>query len=297
MVKRVATTLVAVAMGAAALVTAAPAFADDEPAYAPDPKILSIDVSPNPVVVKKHGSVEVTATVRTKDLASLSIEVWEPQGGDHGDGHGDGHHWLAAKTGDEPYTGPKFDTKSQSWSFDWSHKTGLWKVHVEGVGPKGEKVSADRGFVVKHEEWAPKPQPKPHGPKATRIAGFDATPEPVRKGHKLTLKGSLQVAQCYGDWYYKWDGYVSVHGRDGYCDEDRNVWHDWHWLGSQDVDVYFLPKGSHSWKRVGTIETNDDGSFAAKVRAFRSGTWGVKFDGTRRLKGSEATDYVKVVRH
>ncbi|ETK38100.1 hypothetical protein MPTA5024_00530 [Microbispora sp. ATCC PTA-5024] len=294
-------------MGAMALV-AAPAYADDatpspsptptptagddaKHGYLPDPKILSIDVSPSTVVVNRHGSVEVTATVRTKDVKSLSIDVWEPKEYHHGGGDGDGH-WFSKSDG-PGYDKAKYDVTSKSWTFTWSHKTGLWKVHVEAVGVNGAQLSAERGFFVKHQEWAPRPK----GPKATRIVGFDATPEPVRKGHKLALQGKLQVAQCYGDWYYEWDSYVSVHGGDDYCQDSRDYWHDWHWLGQQDIDVYFLPSGSHKWKYVGTTESDPDGSFYTKVRALKSGTWGVRFDGTSRLKGSEAYDYVKVVRH
>lgn len=309
MVKRIATSLVAVAMGATALATA-PAYADpvapspsptptssagentkhDE--YKPDPRILFVDVDPDTVVVGRRDSVTVTATVRTKDIKSVSIEVWEPSG--HRE-HGGGDRSLSAQDKGGQADGPTYDRAQESWTFDWSHKTGFWKVHVEAVGVNGETVTAERGFVVKHKE---RPRvPRPSGPKATRIVDFDATPEPVRKGRKLTLEGSLQVAQCYGDWYYKVDGFVSIHDRGDRCYDSRDYWHSWHWLGSQDIDVYFQPAGSHRWRYVDTIETDDDGDFSTRVRAWQSGTWAVKFDGARGLEGSEASDFVKVWRH
>ncbi|GGO23503.1 hypothetical protein GCM10010116_47380 [Microbispora rosea subsp. aerata] len=291
-------------MGVTALATA-PAYADPAapspspksdptPAetarkpYTPNPRILSVDVDPDVVVLRKGRSVQVTARVTTRDVRSIDIDLWRPGG--HG-GHG-GNGWFGKpKSG---HHGPKFDHASRSWRFDWNDRTGTYKVHVEAVGLDGKKYHEYRSFTVKREErhW-----PRPTGPKATRIAGFDATPEPVRKGRTLTLKGTLQVAQCWGDWYYGWNDYSGRRGGDRFCLDNRNFWHDWHWLGSQDVKVYFQPAGSRKWHYVGTTETNGHGHFATKVRAWRSGTWAVRFDGNRRLKGSQATDYVKVRRH
>ncbi|GLX05209.1 hypothetical protein [Microbispora sp. NBRC 16548] len=306
MVKRAATTLVAVAMGASALATA-PAYADTvaptssptpsptagenfHKPYTPDPRIVSVDVDPDVVVVSRGRSAQVTARVTTKDVQSVDIDLWGPR--DHGD-HG-GDHWFGKRRGGHD-DGPKFDRASRSWSFDWSDRAGTYRVHVEAIGLDGKKYTEDRSFTVKRREWH---APRPSGPKATRIAGFDATPEPVRKGRSLTLKGTLQVAQCWGDWYYDdWDNFSGRRGGDRYCFDSRDYWNDWHWLGSQDVEVYFQPSGSPRWQYVDTIETDGDGDFATSVRAWRSGTWAVRFDGNRRLKGSEATDYVKVWRH
>jgi hypothetical protein len=256
--------------------------------YVHDPRVLSIDVTPNPVVVKKNGSVQVTATVRTKDISSLQIWLGGPKGNHHGDGH-----WLAKRdVGTANYDKARYDAESRSWTITWGDRTGSWNVHVEAIGVNGKRISADRSFLVKHQVYVPRPQ----GSKATRIAGFDATPEPVRKGRTLALKGKLEVAQCYGGWYYKVDGIVSVFGRSNHCYDSHAYWHDWHWLGKQDLGVYFLPKGSHHWKYVGKVESHSDGSFYTRVRAFQSGTWSVKFNGTRHLKGSQASDYVQVVR-
>lgn len=320
MVKRVATTLVAVALGATTL-AAAPAYADGQPAqasptgktdfrgdkknsgdrhrsdrhkYVADPRILSIDVSPDPVVIKRHGSVKVTATVRAKDAKITSIEVRGPGGGRHGHGAWYGGHPHLGTYGTVHHGKAQYDSASRSWTFSWGHKAGQWQVRVEAIGVNGKKISASRGFSVRHDRSRLRP---PKGPRATRIVGFDATPEPVRKGGKLTLKGKLQVARCYGDWFYRsWDSRVSVLGGGSKCYANRGYWHDWYWLGYQDIGVYFQAKGSHKWKYVGTIETKRDGSFSTKVRALKSGTWAVKFGGNSRLKGSGASDYVKVVR-
>ncbi|MEU8174904.1 hypothetical protein AB0C14_18660 [Microbispora hainanensis] len=318
MVKRAATTLVAVAMGATALATA-PAYADTvaptstptpspsaghtfhkphkpdshkpdfHKPYKPDPRILSVDVSPNVVLVSKGRSAQVTARVTTKDVQSVDIDLWGPGVG-HG-GHG-GNHWFGKqKSG---HNGPKLDHTSRSWSFDWNDRAGTYKVHVVAVGLDGKKYTTDRSFTVKRKVSH---APRPTGPKATRIAGFDAKPEPVRKGRSLTLKGTLQVAQCWGDWYYGWNDFTGRRGGARFCSDSHNYWNSWHWLGSQKVKVYFQPSGSHKWQYVNTVKTAGDGDFATKVKALRSGTWAVRFDGNRGLKGSQATDYVKVVRH
>lgn len=316
MVKRVATTLVAVALGATTL-AAAPAYADEQPVqadpktayrgdkdsgdrhkhdghrYVADPRILWIDVTPDPVVIKRHGSVKVTAKVRAKDAKITSIELRGPGGAGHGHGAWHGGHPHLGTYGKAHYGKPLYDSASRSWTFSLGHRAGQWQVRVEAVGVNGKRISAGRAFSVKHDRWRPRP---PKGPRATRIVGFDATPEPVRKGGKLTLKGKLQVARCYGGWFYRsLDSRVGVIGG-GKCHADRNHWYDWSRLGHQDIGVYFKAKGSPKWKYVGTLETKRDGSFSTKVRAFQSGTWAVKFAGNGHLKGSGASDYVKVVR-
>lgn len=241
------------------------------------------------VVVSKGRSAQVTARVTTKDVQSVDIDLWGPGVG-HG-GHG-GNHWFGKqKSG---HNGPKLDHTSRTWSFDWNDRAGTYKVHVVAVGLDGKKYTTDRSFTVKRKVSH---APRPTGPKATRIAGFDATPEPVRKGRSLTLKGTLQVAQCWGDWYYGWNDFTGRRGGARFCSDSNNYWNSWHWLGSQTVKVYFQPSGSHKWQYVNSVKTAGDGDFATKVRAFRSGTWAVRFDGGHGLKGSQATDYVKVVRH
>ncbi|MFC0863807.1 hypothetical protein ACFHYQ_16000 [Sphaerimonospora cavernae] len=296
-----ATALVAAALGTATLATS-PAYAahptptpsshhpdSGDKSYVPDPRILSVDVSPSTVVVGRHGSVKVTATVRTKDVQSVSIELRGPSGR-HGGDHG--RDWFGKKGGGK-HDRARYDVASKSWTLTSRDKSGLWKVHVEAVGVDGKRVSADRAFNVKQDRWRPQP---PKGPKATKIVGFTAKPDPVRRGHKLTLQGKLQVAQCYSDWYYRdWNRPTGVYGGSR-CHNDRAYWHDWNGLGYQNIGVYFRPSGSHSWKHVDTLKTNRDGGFSTRVRASQSGTWAVKFDGNGQLKGSEASDSVRVVR-
>jgi hypothetical protein len=302
-----ATALVAAAVGAAALAVAGPAYADPGPNDGhhpgPNPKITSIVVNPNEVVLKhRHDSATVSVSVRGVDLKSAQVYFvpkghhWDGgghDGGGYGGDHGGNGPWD--NKDDEKTPAPEYKpiwfSEHFSKTIGWNDAVGSWSVRVVAVGVDGRKVFGDSSFFVKHHTWTP-----PKSPKGTRFVGFNASPEPVKQGRKLSLQGRLQVAQCYGDYYYEWDSYVSVHDRDNDCYEGRKYWHDWYRLGWQDVDVYFLPKGSHKWRYVDTIETNPDGTFYTQVKAFKSGTWGVRFDGTHRLGSSEAYDYVKVVK-
>ncbi|MBO3748705.1 hypothetical protein J5X84_21720 [Streptosporangiaceae bacterium NEAU-GS5] len=299
MVKRFATALVAVAASATALAAVSPAAHADPtptpspsvaPPSPPDPQILSVSANPDPLVLKPRYGGTVTVFVRTKDIKDVKIDI-APGGGGYGGGYG------AVKAADPWNPGPPdhkdhvWKTFDRSFNIGWKDPTGSWKIHVLALGLDGKEYSRDSYFSVKHIYYPPRPKT----PKATRIVGFDASPEPVKKGRKLSLEGTLQVAQCYRDWYYNPAGYVSVLGGSDYCVDSRDYWNDWHYLGWQDIGVYFMPKGSYKWKYVDTIKTNPDGSFYTQVRAFVSGTWGVRFNGTRKLGASEGYDYVKVI--
>ncbi|WP_214317423.1 hypothetical protein [Nonomuraea sediminis] len=259
--------LAALVAAAALLSTATPAYAEPTPWPAPthaEPAILGVSVSPNPVVLRPGESRTVTVTVNGRDLREVRISI------------GSGRY------------APLSGGWSASTTVGWDDPEGTWPVHVSATGADGRQYTADSSFTVRHEGY------RNPGPRATRIAGFDASPEPVRKGRKLTLTGELQVAQCYGDSDHVWDGSGRTRGDDDYCRDDS--WNDWQRLGGREIGVYFLPKGSHRWQYVDTIETDDDGSFATQVRAYRSGTWGVRSGATGGLGSSEAYDYVRVKR-
>ncbi|MDX3453856.1 hypothetical protein PV396_18210 [Streptomyces sp. ME02-8801-2C] len=79
----------------------------------------------------------------------------------------------------------------------------------------------------------------------TRVTGFNASPEPVRKGRKLTVTGILQRAKGTG-----WTG-----------------------LAGQHVTVRFRAAGATTGTRVATVTTGRDGRFTATFTAQRDGTW------------------------
>lgn len=97
---------------------------------------------------------------------------------------------------------------------------------------------------------------------------FNASPEPVRKGAAITVKGRLLVA----DW-----------------ERDRYVGY-----GSQTVSVQFrTPSGSYS--TVKTISTRSDGWAVTSVTATQSGYWRVVYGGHSASGSSKvAGDYVPV---
>ncbi|GAB1823241.1 hypothetical protein [Herbidospora sp. RD11066] len=320
MIKRIATALVAAAaMSASALVGAAPALANPGHGHGhhdgPDPKITGIVINPNPVVLKgKWDSEVVSITVKGVDIkhAKIVVDHKGSWGRDDWDGHGWDDKSADSTTSDssdeekkKPEWKPQWFSYSESVRIDTKDPKGFYSVKVFARGFDGKLYSSASGFTVKHDTYNP-PKP-PKGPKATRIVDFNAGPEPVKKGRNLTLTGQLQVAQCYGDWYYDYKkhdrAYVELDGSvkpvdDGWsgCYDSRDYWHGWYKLGWQDIDVYFLPAGSHKWKYVKTIDTNPNGSFYTKVKAWGSGTWGVRYDGSHGFGSSEASDYVKVVK-
>ncbi|WP_405147940.1 hypothetical protein OG589_09380 [Sphaerisporangium sp. NBC_01403] len=276
MMKRIATALVAATMGASALGVVAPALADTAPDTAVS--IESIKVTPDPVVIRGSDHVAVTATVETVGAEDVKFD-FEPTG-----------------QGGQPDCNPcpgaakASSGESKTWGktivLDRHDPAGKWIVYVEATGQDGKVARAKSSFYVKVV------QDRHRGPRATRIAGFDASPEPVKKGRKLSLSGKLETARCYGDWWWDGDAYVVGGNR---CHDDSR-WHSWRQLGWQKIKVYFHRAHGGKWEYVDTIETNPDGTFYTKIPAYWSGTWKVVFEGSRGLYGSSATDYVKVVR-
>ncbi|GII79205.1 hypothetical protein Sru01_41870 [Sphaerisporangium rufum] len=275
MMQRIATALVAVAVGASALAAAGPAFAEPAPESA---VIDSVRVSPDRVVLRGRDRAEVTATVQTTGAEKVEIG-FEPTGNGGRPDCNPCTGRAKASAGGSP------QVWSRSIVLDRGDPDGRWLVKVKATGEDGKVVSATASFLVRHEN-------RYHGPRATRIERFNAAPEPVRKGRKLSLTGSLRAARCHDDQY--WDGDTFVVG--GSRCRDGGGWHRWHQVGRQDLEVYFRPSGSAHWRHQGSIDTDADGDFSAWIRAYRSGTWKVVFDGSRGLTGSSAADYVKVVR-
>lgn len=307
MYHRIATTLVAAAVGGVTLMAASsPAMAHPTPVaeaspgakpapvrhVAPAPvRIASLDVSPDPVVVKGNGRVTVTATVTTVNAKAVSVD-FRPKGRSSGGYRWSSPEWSHGEYGTR-YPGgkgnwDKWDKWHGSVSLSRKDPDGPWVVTVTALGHDGTRVQQHASFTVRHV-----PRVKATGPRPTRIVGFDAGPEPVRKNRKLTLSGRLQAvhpARCRDGWYASGGAVVF---RAGHCGADRPYRR---WLGWKDIHVFFQKKGSRHWTYVDTISTNPDGSFVTKVRARASGTWKVVYRGDRGLLGSQAVDYVKVVR-
>ncbi|MFE2543165.1 hypothetical protein [Actinacidiphila glaucinigra] len=105
---------------------------------------------------------------------------------------------------------------------------------------------------------------------ATRITGFNVSPEPVRKNGRLHFSGTLQ---------YKPGG----------------VWKP---LAGESPALYFRARGASSYRFVTDLSTDSHGRIRDVVlNAVKDGTWAVAFDrqtGPRFLRSARVTDYVDV---
>ncbi|MFD9041618.1 hypothetical protein ACFVZA_27865 [Streptomyces bottropensis] len=106
----------------------------------------------------------------------------------------------------------------------------------------------------------------------TRIKGAGASPEPVRVGRTLTVKGVLQEAKP-----------ASTTG-----------WTSWKAYGGKRVQILFRPRGEKTWYLMDTVKTRANGSFAKGVKAPMDGTWvPVHLEpDSKHFAGAGAEDYV-----
>ncbi|MEU0183867.1 hypothetical protein ABZ312_22135 [Streptomyces sp. NPDC006207] len=105
--------------------------------------------------------------------------------------------------------------------------------------------------------------------RATRITGFNASPEPVRKGALTKVGGTVQY-------------------RSGTT---------WKALRDTRVSLYFRPRGAKSYRYVHALGVDGKGRFFNLERATQDGTWAVTFDdatGTGYFVRKRASDYVDV---
>ncbi|GAA1012694.1 hypothetical protein Aple_102670 [Acrocarpospora pleiomorpha] len=143
-------------------------------------------------------------------------------------------------------------------------KSGWWRAEFEGVSNQFHPSTSDSDQVdVRHKPRPPAPKPDLD----SRIIKFNASPEPVKYGKYVYLRGVLQVEDRWS-----WDGY------DG------------------KVSIWFKTKHG-SWKYVKTTWSNGSGKFYTKTKATKSGYWKAVFGGDRDVDpSSSARDWVRVKR-
>ncbi|MCK9793065.1 hypothetical protein M1843_04805 [Isoptericola sp. 4D.3] len=100
----------------------------------------------------------------------------------------------------------------------------------------------------------------------------NASPEPVRKGTYVTVKGTLRYWNP--DFNYG-DGAIRP-------------------LSSRTVKIYFDPAGTKGAVYKGSAKTSSKGVYSKKLKQSTSGTWIVKYAGSSTLVAKEAKDAVKV---
>lgn len=102
---------------------------------------------------------------------------------------------------------------------------------------------------------------------ATRITGFNASPEPVRKGRTITVTGVLQ----------------------------RLKGSTWTGLSGQHVSVYFRAYGAKTPAYRATVTTDSSGRFTVHFTATQDGTWSSHYTATSPyLNSASIGDYVDV---
>lgn len=85
----------------------------------------------------------------------------------------------------------------------------------------------------------------------TAISGFNAGPEPIKKGGRLTVSGTLK--------------------------RDTSAWKA---FPGQSVKIYFAADGATTWTYEGTAQTSSTGHFSHAFTAAKNGTWRATYAGS-----------------
>lgn len=235
------TVLAAVAAAVVLPAGAASAFTDSEA-----PKISSVS-APTIVGLTSEGAVfDITVKASDNiDIARVMVGVIDNAG-----------------TMKQPVGFAAQLVKGMSWDGTYKARVtmpvtvapGQWNVSAFAEDNKGNRstgVSQVRDtFVVKY---------------ATKIAKLNATPEPVKKGQTLTVKGILRQALVSG-----WGPYAG-----------------------KVVKVQFRKAGATSWTNVGTAVSGSNGAFAFVTKATGAGEWRAVYKGdTTRARSVSGIDAV-----
>jgi hypothetical protein len=153
------------------------------------PRIISVDVTPEPVVLYKSSATRITFTVRASDdtgiktLAVLAISDRDEEAG--------GVVTLKRTAG---------SAKSGVWTgsvdVDKYEVHGLWGAVAQAQDLAGNRSSLDDS--TPYDEYLVQ--------RNTRFLGFNVSPEPVRKGQALKVTGKLQAL-------HPTKGYVAYAGK------------------------------------------------------------------------------------
>ncbi|MFD4177494.1 HtaA domain-containing protein [Streptomyces anulatus] len=196
-------------------------------------RIVSFNASPEPV--GKGSKLKVVATLQT---ASATDNVWRPlaktpvviefrsKGG---------RSWSQATT-------VTTNSKGVAAASVTAVKDGTWRARYAGTADRAAAVSSSDNVDVKLR---------------TAVSGFNASPEPVRKGRTITVKGTLRSLD--GTW--------------------KNA-------SGQSVIILFKADGSSKWSKLATVRTNGKGVFSKGFTAKKDGTWKAQFKATSSRLGT-----------
>ncbi|MBB4771649.1 hypothetical protein [Actinomadura livida] len=145
-------------------------------------------------------------------------------------------------------------TTSADGTFDMTTvgtEDGYWRAQYPGNNEYTPAVSGSDYVDVKYR---------------TSIQYYNASPEPVKKGAYITVKGLL----------YR---YMPA-GKPG---------------PGANIHIYFRPKGSSTWTKMAITKTATNGWFNKKFKASQDGTWLARYWGSSTYVGSnQPADYVDV---
>jgi hypothetical protein len=180
-----------------------------------------VKVVPSPVVVSSDAGTAATFTFSTPDTGSAKLV--DPLG----------HDVPLTVSG-----GPAF---TATYTFTFANEPGPWKLLATAT-KAGESTTATQEFQV---HWI------------TNL-DFDATPDLVERGGKVTLFGTLTF-------------------------KEGSTWKP---FGHQKVNIAFKPVGGSSFTRVGWDTTDSHGRFRVEKFADKSGWWRAEFDGSSDTEGT-----------
>ncbi|MFE2291308.1 HtaA domain-containing protein [Streptomyces sp. NPDC059452] len=205
-------------------------------------RIISFNASPEPVA--KGGKLKTAGTLQT---AGATNNTWAPLAKTsvliefQAKGSKTWSRAATVKTNAKGAFAPKITVK----------KDGTWRARYAGTADRAAATSSTDYVDVKLK---------------TSISGFNASPEPVRKGRTITVKGTLN----------------SLDGK-------------WKKTSGQSVNILFQAKGSKKWTKLATVRTNSKGVFTKGFTAKKDGTWKAQFKATSaRLGSTSVGDYVDV---
>ncbi|MFG1943091.1 hypothetical protein [Nonomuraea sp. NPDC048826] len=144
------------------------------------------------------------------------------------------------------------------WATATAEQSGWWRAVYDG--DRRNKASVSGPDFVRVNQPVTKAD--------TRVIGFNAYPEPAKRGRHLKFWGLLQV-----DDNGTWKGYEGK------------------------VDLYFKSRRSDEYRLVTSVTSDDDGRVFAKARAWTSGHWRFVYAGDDKTNGDTSrSDYVRVRR-
>ena len=249
--RALAAAALALAPAAGLLVAAAPALA----ATSTLPTLKSVTTNETSFVLPYNGTCKaiiMTATLSAVmptdgyQFSGVGADLFAP--GESGDDSYDGIEFMQVGAGDNPvYRG--------SLSICGKYPPGAWHAEVYGAAvPTGATTGDD--FVTTNQIRINISLKRP-----SRLT-FNASPEPVKKGKKVTAAGTLKI-----------DGKA---------------------YANLSVVIYFKASGAKTWTVKGTAKTTSKGAYSRKFVATKSGTWKAVYAGSSTRQAASKADAVAV---